>query len=500
MRHVLLAFLLAFVLVGCPAATTTEAPDSSLDASGPTDTSLADASDATSGSAPDAATDAAPDASDDAGASTGRPPNILVVIADDFGVEAAVFDAAAPCYDLGDASIAPRMPNLARLCASGLRFDRAWAYPTCSPTRATILTGKYPVRHGVGSALLGQNGLDFAEVTLPELLALAPVPYATGNVGKWHVSLGDTDPLTQGYDMYRGNIRGALPDYYRWDRVANGVAATSTTYATTAAVDDAISWLDGLDHDAPWFLWVAFNAPHTPLHDAPAALHDVELGPTSTTHDQFSAMSQALDTELGRLLDHLDASGSREDTFVVFIGDNGTARNVIQLPYTRDQAKSSLYEGGVRVPFVVQGPGVRVGAEPALVGVVDLFATLLELAGAPPEIPHDSVSFAPYLRGDASPSPRDYITSEQFLSGTAAPTAGATYGMTVRDDAYKYICKVNEGGSFTEELYLLTEQPWERDDLLLGDLTPEAQGSLDALRAHMADLRADAGADALCAP
>jgi|GEM_PF-1321192 len=296
---------------------------------------------------------------------TASNPNFLLLIADDFGLDKATFDASNPCYDIGDASEDPAMPNLAALCQSGVRFDNAWAMPTCSPTRATMLTGQLPFRHGIGAPLGRGVSLSLDSTTLPGLLAAAESGYATANIGKWHVSNNPTDPNTLGWEHYSGTLTGGIADYERWSRTVNGVTETNTDYATTVAVDDAVSWLDGVPSEQPWLLWLAFNAPHTPFHKPPNELHEYDdlpeydnsLDPTP----YFAAMSQAMDTEIGRLFDHLKTTGQWENTVIIFIGDNGTSGQIASTPFDRQHAKGSLTQGGIAVPMMIAGPGVQGG-------------------------------------------------------------------------------------------------------------------------------------------
>ena len=404
-------------------------------------------------------------------------PNLLLLIADDFGLDKATFDADNPCYDTGDASEDPAMPNLAALCQSGIRFDNAWAMPTCSPTRATMLTGQLPFRHGIGAPLGRGVSLSLDSTTLPGLLAASDSGYATANIGKWHVSNGLTDPNTLGWEHYSGILSGGIPDYERWSRTVNGVNETNTDYATTVAVDDAVSWLDGVPSEQPWLLWLAFNAPHTPFHKPPNELHDYDdlpeyensLDPTP----YFAAMSQSMDTEIGRLFDHLQATGEWENTVIIFIGDNGTSGQIASTPFSRQNAKGTLTQGGIAVPMMIAGPGVQGGrALSQMVSVVDIFATLLEGAGVDPaaqapDVTFDSVSLWPLLSGESDAEVHTHIVAELF-GNTVRDTADI--GKAIRNERYKLIC-YEDGRA---ELFDLLEDPWERVDLIDDGTAPTA--------------------------
>ncbi len=383
------------------------------------------------------------DVGDDDDGTLAGAPNILIVIADDLGLDLASADAAAPCFSVGDLSNDPAMPTLAGLCASGIRFSRAWATPTCSPTRASLLTGSLPSRHGVGAPVGSSNSLALDATTLPGRLADAGLGYATANIGKWHVSTGESDPNALGWDHYAGSLTGALPSYFAWDRTEDGITAPVTDYATTRAVDDAIDWLGGVQ-DQPWLLWLAFNAPHTPLHVPPLELHDYDdLGepPNGMGFDAqpwVAAASQALDTELGRLVVWLQAEGEWEDTLVVFLGDNGTTGQAVDPPWGPGSAKGSLREGGVAVPLVLAGAGVSGGREVTdLVSVIDVFATALDVAGA--TVPTgDAVSLVPYLVGAPAEPLRQVVITEQF--GVAPGGGAGEEGKAISNGEHKLIC------------------------------------------------------------
>ncbi len=412
--------------------------------------------------------------------------NVLLIIADDLGTDYCGFSE--------DAADTARMPNIGALLPRGVRFANAWASPTCSPTRAGILTGRYPFRTGVGVALSGTDypDLQATEITLAQLLhARTPTPYATANVGKWHLNQRVQEKLNYpalfGYDYYAGNFLGELTDYYNWNKITNGASTTCTAYATTQAVNDAIAWLGTVPTEKPFFLWLAFNAPHTPFHAPPDSLHTVP-GLTGTQGHinqnpklYFKAMIEAMDTETGRLLGWLAAHGRLDSTTIIFIGDNGNVKRVSQIADTA-HAKGTLYEYGIRVPFIVAGPDVanpgRVST--ALVNTVDIFATVLELCGVPAwrdSIPAgvaiDSRSLMPLLANQPGAT-RNWIFSEQFT-----PTPAAADGKAIRNAEYKLI-RFDKGG---EEFYNVAADPNEARNLLaLGrPLSAIEQGNYDTL-------------------
>lgn len=366
-----------------------------------------------------------------------RPPNpagnILILLADDLGVE----ELAA--YGVGPAP-APT-PTLDQIAASGVLFRNVWSQPTCSPTRATIQTGRYGFRTHIGSvinAFASAPALPLSEVTLPEMLDLGTGGrYAHAAIGKWHLGSaqvgGDLAPNLAGYSHFAGSMEGQLQHYQFWRRVVNGSVSTSTRYATTACVNDALSWIRR--QVGPWLCVVNFQAPHAPFHRPPAGLHTQALpgtepsaicsDPGTSPQPFYKAMVQALDTEIGRLLERLPP-GELARTTVIFLGDNGTDPCVARAPYAPNN-KGTLFEGGVRVPLLVAGYGVTGrGPSDALVNTSDLFATVAELAGVDlaatlPGVTLDSISFVPSLADPAQGS-RQWIYADSFsMNGAGNP-------------------------------------------------------------------------------
>ena len=333
--------------------------------------------------------------------------NVLLIIVDDWGIDWSPLDNSAGGVTL------PKMPTLQSLAASGLRFTRAYAQPVCSPTRATILTGRHPFRHGVGDQDT-YNELAAAESALPEIFAAQGSPYGLASFGKWHLAGGNTGASTRGgWPYFKGTLNGGLPDYNLWTKteVINGVASTTanyTSYATSDQVDDAVAWINAQGAN-PWFCWMGFNAPHTPFHAPPAGLAPPG-GYTAATGnanaDMYRNMLEALDTEIGRLLQAANLS----KTNVIIIGDNGTPSQVVQVPFSSGHAKASLFNGGVNVPLVISGPDVTVpggSTTDKLVHCVDLFSTILQLGGidvtaATTGVTIDSKTLVPILRGTDS--------------------------------------------------------------------------------------------------
>ncbi|MBM3992035.1 MAG: hypothetical protein FJ298_13645 [Planctomycetes bacterium] len=297
-----------------------------------------------------------------------QPTNVLLIVADDFGVDMFSPYGAHP-------SSAPT-PNLTALAAEGMLFEYFYSLPSCSPTRASVLTGRMPFRHGIGKPIdqwLPEHALQLDERTLPEVLKDgSATSIATSAVGKWHLGSeaegGASHPNLQGVDWFAGTLGNLVfgSTYFDYSKVTNGGTSASRTYVTTEQVDDALARIEAMPE--PWFLYLGFNAPHTPLHAPPASLHTQQLSglPADTPNAHYHAMVEAMDRELGRLLAGIPAS-VRANTTIVFLGDNGTPGNVMAAPSMPGNSKGSVYEGGVRVPLIVAGkhvdaPGTRCAA------------------------------------------------------------------------------------------------------------------------------------------
>jgi arylsulfatase B len=419
--------------------------------------------------------------------------NVLLLIGDDMGVERVAAYGEHP--DPG------HTPNLDRLAERGVLFRNAWSTPYCSPTRATMLTGRHPFRTGVGGVIQPLSGyaLPASEITLPELLRDGTGgAYTCIALGKWHLAGNAagaaSHPMLSGFDAHAGSLHN-IQSYDQWPKSINGSVGTSTTYATTDTTDDAIRAVRSLPE--PWLAWVAFNAPHKPHHAPPDSLHSYNLSgnPDDTPVEHVKAMIEAMDTEIGRLLTSLDPA-IRSRTTIIFVGDNGTYWPAIDGPFDPSHGKGSCYEGGVNVPLIVAGPQVaNPGSESAaLVHTVDIYSTVAELAGfdprrvLPPGHALDSRSLLPYLHDPSTPSLRHVLYTERFLpNGSDTPQARVR---AVREARYKLIRRdllSGPGGSMTieEELYDLLDDPLENRNLLLGTPGMDVRRTLLRLRARL---------------
>ena len=421
----------------------------------------------------------------DAPALTAPIGNVLVIVGDDIGTD------MIGAYHLHPN--APPTPVIDSLAASGVLFERAYACPTCSPTRGEIMTGRYDFRFGVGSPIkewLAEAALPFSEVTLFEMLDHAgstPIPDSV--VGKWHlgsVSVGGaSDPNLQGVQWFEGTLGNVwhTQNYFSHDKVINGVTIPSSTYATTEQVDDALARIQAMPQ--PWFLYLAFNAAHEPYHAPPAYLHTYTLSgvPSATPNPHFCAAVQAMDTEIGRLLSSMPAA-TRENTTIIFIGDNGTPNEAVIPPSISGRSKGSLFEGGVHVPLIVSGKAVRSPGTTcsAFVEAVDLFPTIADLFGRNYRVgvgdnrKIDGLSLLKYIRDPNAAPQRSFVYSERFAPNGFGPYA--TQGWMVRDDHWKLIRIAGMPDAFFDMQGALFEGP----DLLRNPpLTAEQQNAYDHL-------------------
>ena len=411
----------------------------------------------------------------------GRKRNILLIIADDFGLD------LSPCHHVG--ADKPRMPNLERMCNEGLVFDTVWVSPLCTPSRATFLTGQYGFRTGVVQV---GDGLKDTDSIMDDLARIDP-EYANAIVGKWHLTDTEPDdldaPASFGVQHYAGFLSGFTDDFFSWDFVEDGVPGHSDTYTTTWMTDKALDWV-GKQGDKPWFLWLAENEPHFPFHRPPDSLQHYD-GLTNTESDiearpraYVKAQAEALDTEMGRLLASMDPQ-VRANTTIIFVGDNGTDQPVIADPFRSDHGKFSMYEGGIRVPLVVAGAGVtrRGQHEDALVAGVDIPATIATIAGGRDARFHDGQSFATALT-DASFAGRDHL----YMDGIRAePFDAGRPGWTVRTTDWKLI-EYDDGGA--PEMFDMRSDIAESDNLIAGGVPAELRSTYTELEDYGTKLRA----------
>ncbi|MDC0936184.1 sulfatase-like hydrolase/transferase [Pirellulales bacterium] len=343
---------------------------------------------------------------------TESAPNFVVIYSDDQGWTSSSVQMDPELAE--SKSDYFQTPSLERLASEGMRFGSAYAEPICSPSRAAIQTGKSPAQLQMTdvsaaakydnnwygdryngkplSAPIQPRNLEAKEVTLSEQLKQINPQYVTGHFGKWHISrdLGETSPA-YGYDTNQPTHSSSeYPD---------GDPKQIFSYTDTAV--DFIS--DRVQADEPFYLQVSHSAPHAPFEARAATIEKYNSLPSGTNHSNpiFAAMLEDMDAGIGMLLGHLDQIGVRDNTYVVFVSDNGGIAGLgpgVNAPLYH--SKGTVFEGGVRVPMIVSGPGIEPGSASAVpVTIRDLFATFSDLAGDLSAVPHDveSASLVPIL-------------------------------------------------------------------------------------------------------
>ena len=396
-------------------------------------------------------------------------PNILFIIADDLGKDAI--------NGFSEGIIKPNTTNIDVIRNNGISFSNFWSNPTCTPTRASIITGKYGYRTGLKSV---GDELSISETTLQEYInTQTNNKYASAIVGKWHLSGNNTtiNPEKFGIDYYAGLIRGAVADYYQWILSEDGVSSQNTEYITEVFTDLSIDWIN--QQSKPWFMWLAYNAPHTPFHVPPSNMHSQgNLPPYTNRLDPvpyYIAAIEAMDFQIGRLLENI-SEDERNNTIMIFIGDNGTPNQVAQRPYSSSTVKNTLYQGGINVPMFISGNSIsRSGTDNNLITSTDLFATIAEITGISTNEIHDSKSFKSLFT--ESKNIREYQYSELVN--------GADDEWTISNGTYKLIA--NSVGK--EEMYNLVNDPYENSNLLNGTLSIIEQNKKSELETELINIR-----------
>ncbi|HML48203.1 MAG TPA: sulfatase [Clostridia bacterium] len=446
-------------------------------------------------------------------------PNIVFILIDDMGWR----DLSCCGSDFYET------PNIDRLAREGMRFERAYAAcPVCSPTRASLLTGKYPARVGVtdwiGAHTAGKlidapyaDHLPLSECSLAE--ALRQGGYRTWHVGKWHLGEAPYAPEKQGFDINIGGCHWGAPwhGYFSPYQHPNLPDGPEGEYLTDRITSEAVTLIEGSD-DKPFFLNLWHYAVHTPIQ-APAdliakyaakakrlglvpedALQTGEAFPCAhkkhlrvtrrvvQSDPAYAAMVENLDTNVGRILEALERCGKLDNTLILFSSDNGglsTAEGSPTCNLPLSEGKGWMYEGGVREPLLARWHGrVAPGTISAVqVTSPDLYPTLLEAAGLAlrPDQHVDGQSFLPALQGKA------YARAPMFWHYPHYGNQGGTPGSSVVDGDWKLIRFWEDGA---DELYHLPDDPSELRDL--AEQEPERVQALRALLdAWLADVAAN---------
>lgn len=337
-----------------------------------------------------------------------RSPNIIIIMADDLGYN------DLGCYSNDSLST----PNIDRLARGGIKFLDFHSNGTvCSPTRASLLTGKYPQKTGISGVVTAKNhrsvGMSLSEITIADYLG--ELGYATGISGKWHVGYDTAfSPINQGFDYFSGFVSGNIDYHTHYDQENhfdwwNGKTLMKQSgYATDLITEHAIDFINQNTNN-PFFLYVAHGAPHYPYQGrkskgfrGPLWNGDREMGDVPESKDIYREMIEVMDEGIGKLLSALDEKGILKNTFIFFLSDNGASSMGSNHPLRG--YKSQVWEGGHRVPAIAYWEGrIKPSTNHSLLMGMDIFPTLQDMvkSEAPVKSEIDGTSFYPVLTGES---------------------------------------------------------------------------------------------------
>ena len=393
-------------------------------------------------------------------------PNIVYILVDDLGY------GDLSSYGAADM----QTPHIDGIMDAGMRFDRFYANsPVCSPTRAALLTGCYPDCVGVPGVIRTHKENTFGYLApnaalLPE--ALKPAGYDTAMIGKWHLGLEAPNlPNLRGFDFFKGFLGDMMDDYYTHLRHdihymrENDRDIHPEGHATDLFSQWAVDYIHERENDdRPFFLYLAYNAPHTPIQPPPewvARVKEREPG-IDQQRAELAALIEHMDSGIGTVVEALKKTGLYEDTLLVFVSDNGGQGNVGANNGDLRGVKVQMYEGGIRVPMGVVWPGkIAPGSRnTACVGMtMDLFSTACAVAGVPVAQDIDSVNLLPVFRGEAD----DIEERTLFWVRREGGGNGGLAHYAVRRGDWK-LCQ-GEGAASPFELFNLAEDPREEEPL-----------------------------------
>jgi arylsulfatase A-like enzyme len=408
-----------------------------------------------------------------AGAQKTAPLNFIFILADDLGW------TDLGCYG----SSYYRTPNIDALARQGMRFTNAYAAcPVCSPTRASIMTGKYPARLHLTDFIPGRKQwptskllaaefrqqLPLEETTIAEMLK--PAGYRSASIGKWHLGDAPFTPEAQGFDLnMAGTYRGAPASYFGPFDLPGLKDSLPGEYLTDRLTDEAVRFIE-LNRTRPFFVYLPHFTVHIPLQAKPAveAKYRSVTNPTNPQHNPtYAAMVEALDDSVGRIMKRLDELGLAENTVLFLNSDNGgllyetSSKDNVTSNRPLRAGKGHVYEGGIREPLIVRWPGVikpgTVCDEP--VSSIDYFPTVREMAKmeAKDDGPIDGLSLVPLLKTGTGVRHEALYWHYPHYSNQGGPPAGA-----IRSGNYKLIEFFEDGRL---ELYNLANDPGERTNL-----------------------------------
>ncbi|MFM9059694.1 MAG: sulfatase [Planctomycetaceae bacterium] len=424
-----------------------------------------------------------------AGAATPEvpPPNVVVILIDDLGWK----DLACQGNAIHET------PHLDRLAASGMRFTNAYAACTvCSPTRAALMTGRYPARLHVTDWIPGhpkpnaalripdwRKQLPLENVTVAERLKRAD--YATASIGKWHLGDAKHYPDRQGFDVNIGGTdRGQPPSYFAPYRIATLPEGGRGEYLTDREAMEAQKFIRA-NRQRPFFLYLAHHAVHAPIEGKKVAMakYRTKAAGLDDRRAMYAAMVESVDEAVGKVVEELEALSLRDRTLVVVTSDNGGVAGLADLAPLR-AGKGSAWEGGVRVPLIASWPGVIAPGSTSDVPVIscDIPVTILDVTGVGPDPaqPPDGVSLAPVLRGGTLDRDALYWHYPHYHPGGATPHSAIRAGNLRLVHFYE---------DDQDELYDLAADPGEQRNLAT-DRPADAETMRQKLDAWLADVGA----------
>jgi len=409
--------------------------------------------------------------------SAAERPNIVFLLADDLG-----------WGDVGFHASEIKTPNIDKLAGGGAKLEAFYVQPVCSPTRAALMTGRYPMRHGLQVGVVrpwAQYGLPLEERTLPQ--ALAEAGYFTAICGKWHLGHFQRAylPTARGFLHQYGHYNGAL-DYFThirdggfdWHR--NDQVCRDEGYTTVLLGNEAVKLIEGHDAARPLFLYVPFNAPHSPLQ-APQEYLDRYASIEKPQRQKYAAMVSCVDDQIGRIAAALEKKGLAKNTLICFSSDNGGPLGSGATNGPLRSGKGTLYEGGVRVSAFANFPGTIMAGSTVTqpLHMVDWYPTLLKLAGARLEqkLPLDGRdAWATITAGAASPHEDILLNTtpangairagnwKLVLGGSLAETGGEELALGEQAKAKKGK-KVKQAAAAAVELFNLADDLNEKTNL-----------------------------------
>jgi len=390
-------------------------------------------------------------------------PNVLLIITDDQGY--------------GDLSIHgnPHLstPHIDKLGKEGVRFDRFYVNSFCAPTRAALLTGRYPVRTGCHGVTHNREAVKPSEVTIAE--ALKGSGYRTACVGKWHN--GEQYPFTppgQGFEEFFGFNNGHWNNYFDATLLRGSKPEKTQGYISDVLTDEAMKFMSA-SKDRPFFCYLAYNAPHSP-YQVPDRYYDkFKAKGMDEKLAAFYGMCENIDDNVGRLLAHLDALKLAEDTLVLFLTDNGGTAGVKTYNAGMKGGKTSVHEGGSRVPLFMRWPSAKWKPHlvKPIVSHIDLYPTLLDLCGVtPPDGPKvDGVSLRPLLEKEEPDAwPERVLYTHNPIDETNR------YPGAVRTQQYRLVreikgpsggssAKANDANAIPWQLYDMVKDPGQEKNI-----------------------------------